>query len=369
MSPLKIVHFITSIDRKSGGTTTYMQLLTERISKEVEVIIATGITPDPVKITGAKVRYFDLSLKKLMLFRREAGKFLDEWKPDVVHINGIWELPNTIIQHCAQKRKIPVIISPHGMLEPWILSRNSGKKNLAMALYQRRSITVATCLHATALSEFEQIRKLGFKTDMKIIENGIKTEHIQIKKSWSKTNTILFLSRVDPKKGIENLIDALDILRKSFSEYRVIIAGEGDPAYIGSLKQRAKEKKVIHQFKFCGGIYGPGKWDLYRQADVFVLPTYSENFGIVIPEALACGTPVITTTGAPWNDLLEYQCGWWINTGPTPLAEALLDFAKKSDEELERMGRNGCELIHKKYSVEKMGEKMVDFYHSVLLRN
>jgi glycosyltransferase involved in cell wall biosynthesis len=369
MHKIKVLHFITSIDHCSGGTTTYLKLLAERISGEVDITIVTGRTSNPVKIKGVRIITLDLSILRLIGFRLKIGELLDELNPDIIHINGIWELPNTIIQNSAQKRKIPVIISPHGMLEPWILRRNPRKKNLALSLYQRQSIAKATCLHATAASEFDNIRKLGFRTDMAIIENGIKTDDIQLKESWKRTGAILFLSRVNPKKGLENLIDAIGRLKNVFKSYKIIIAGEGEPEYIETLKKRAANNQTGHQFVFCGGIYGKTKWDLYRQADVFVLPTHSENFGIVIAEALACGTPVITTTGAPWHDLTKYNCGWWIELGVEPLAESLLDFSVKTEQELEQMGRNGHRLINHKYTAEQMGTKMINLYHAVLQKN
>lgn len=369
MKKIKVLHFITSIDHRSGGTTTYMKLLTEGIAKDVEITIVTGITPNPVTIEGVKIITLDLSIRKLIGFRLKVGELLDELNPDIIHVNGIWELPNTIIQNAAQKRKIPVIISPHGMLEPWILRRNAHKKNLALSLYQRQSIANATCLHATAISEFENIRKLGFQTEMTIIENGIKTDQIRIKKSWKRTGNILFLSRVNPKKGIEILIDAIGKRPDLFSSWKIMIAGEGEETYIESLKQRASANGTSQQFIFYGGVYGQTKWDLYRQADVFVLPTHSENFGIVIAEALASGTPVITTTGAPWHDLTTYNCGWWIEHSVEALTEALADFASKTEQELAQMGRNGHRLINQKYTAEQMGSKMVNLYHSILQKN
>ncbi len=369
MNKIKVLHFITSIDHCSGGTTTYLKLLTEGISKEVDITIVTGQTSNPVKINGVRIITLDLSILKLIGFTLKVGEVLDELKPDIVHINGIWELPNTIIQNSAQKRKIPVIISPHGMLEPWILRRNPHKKNLALSLYQRQSITKATCLHATAVSEFDNIRKLGFRTDMAVIENGIKTDEIKLKKSWKKTGTILFLSRVNPKKGIENLIDAVGRLREVFKSYKIIIAGEGEPEYVQTLKQKTADNHTQDQFIFLGGIYGKTKWALYRESDLFVLPTHSENFGIVIAEALACGTPVVTTIGAPWHDLKKYNCGWWIEHGVDPLTEALLDFSGKTEQKLEQMGRNGHQLINRKYTAEQMGTKMINLYHSVLQKN
>ena len=367
MQKIKVVHFITSIDKSSGGTTTYLKLLTEQIAAEVDITVVAGLTPSPVPLSGVKVRHFDMSGKKLFQFKKEIASFLDELKPDLVHINGIWELPNVVMQNVAEKKGIPVIISPHGMLEPWIMNKNRLKKVVAMILYQRKSIKKANCLHATAESEQNNILELGFNNHIEIIENGIKTENVRIKKSWERTKTILFLSRVHPKKGIENLIDAIVEMNGQFSTYKVIIAGEGDPAYVDQLKARVRKKQVDENlFDFRGGVYGEAKWELYRQADVFALPTYSENFGIVIPEALISGTPVITTVGAPWKDLEQYHCGWWIKCGVEPLKEALSGFVEKSESELKEMGLNGQRLVEEKYTDRSMGKKMVQLYKSQL---
>jgi len=366
MPRLKVVHFITSIDRRSGGTTSYLQLLTQAIAGQADVTIVAGITPNPVEVKGVRVIHVDLSRPKLMNFRSVSGELLDQLKPDILHINGIWELPNTIIQRSAKRRNIPVIISPHGMLEPWIMKHNKLKKKVALWLYQDRSLRQASCLHATAPAEMENIRTLGYTNTMTVIENGISTAHLSLKKSWKRTHTILFLSRINPKKGIEFLIEAIAGLKAEIADYRIIVAGEGSPQYINTLKQKANGHGVGTRFSFPGGVYGDQKWELYRSADLFVLPTHSENFGIVIPEALACGTPVITTVGAPWKELRRRKCGWWIDIGTEPLKKTLREFLKLTEHELEQMGRNGSALVDEKYTAEAMGKKMIQLYKSQL---
>ena len=113
---------------------------------------------------------------------------------------------------------------------------------------------------------------------------------------------------------------------------------------------------------FCGGVYGDEKWRLFRCADVFVLPTYSENFGIVVAEALACGTPVITTIGTPWQDLEGMHCGWYTEIGVRPTTQALEAFLKLTEQELENMGRNGRRLVEEKYSSRRMAKEMLGLY-------
>jgi glycosyltransferase involved in cell wall biosynthesis len=112
-------------------------------------------------------------------------------------------------------------------------------------------------------------------------------------------------------------------------------------------------------------VYGEEKWQLFRKADVFVLPTFSENFGIAIAEALASGTPVITTKGTPWTDLVKYNCGWHTEIGTLPTVNALKEFLQLDEMTLESMGRNGRRLIEEKYSTQSMADEMMKLYKMV----
>lgn len=144
------------------------------------------------------------------------------------------------------------------------------------------------------------------------------------------------------------------------------IAGEGEETYINELKRRASDLGIADIIRFEGGVYGDRKWELFRQADLFVLPTHSENFGIVVAEALASGTPVVTTEGTPWGDLHDYDCGWWTAVGTEPTVAALRSFLELSEEELEKKGHNGRRLVEEKYSERKVAEEFVEMYNNIL---
>lgn len=179
-----------------------------------------------------------------------------------------------------------------------------------------------------------------------------------------KENLILIQS--PRKKGIEFLLEAVAIVKEQLTDYTINIAGEGDADYIASLKNKAKELGIEKLINFRGGVYGEEKWKLFREADVFVLPTYSENFGIVVGEALACGTPVITTKGTPWEELNTEHCGWWTEIGTEATKEALLSFLNISTCELQEMGYNGRKLIENKYSTKKIAHDMLLLYKKQL---
>lgn len=187
-----------------------------------------------------------------------------------------------------------------------------------------------------------------------------------MKDNWERKKQILFLSRIHVKKGIEFLLEAVAILKEQLTDYTINIAGEGDADYIASLKNKAKELGIEKLINFCGGVYGENKWNLFRDADIFVLPTYSENFGIVVGEALACGTPVITTKGTPWEELNTEHCGWWTEIGSKATKEALSSFLTLSVEELKKMGYNGRRLIENKYSTKKIAQDMYLLYNKIL---
>lgn len=358
---MKILHYIHSIDIIKGGTSTYMQLLASELGKLSKLYIVTHRSDAPVEMMNCQVHYIDCYILRRM--KREWTKLLNELQPDIIHINGCWRPQCAFAQKWAQDLGYKVVLTPHGMLEPWIIQRNYWWKKLpALWLYQKKAVQRAEYLHATAESEKENLLKLGYNPRIAVIPNGIEVNKIRMKESWKRNREILFLSRIHVKKGIELLLEAVAQLKEELKDYQVLIAGEGDETYIQTLKAKVHALNLSDQVQLIGGVYGAEKWKRFQQADLFVLPSYSENFGIVVAEALASGTPVLTTQGTPWQELETQNCGWWIELSVDEIVKALRAFINTSETTLEVMGRNGRRLVETKYSIEAIATKMKRLY-------
>ncbi len=360
---MKVLHYVPSLAVRTGGVAAYLAVLSLELGKLVDLHIATHDEGEQELETHNAVIH---RIPPSWLCYFSAKELLKELRPDVVHINGCWQPQLLFFQRAAQSLRIPVVLSPHGMLEPWILRRHYWtRKWPAIQLYQRGLVKRADYLHATADTEKDNLLRLGWNSRVTVIPNAVNIEDLPIKDNWSPKRRILFMSRLHVKKGIELLLEALSHLKPDLEGYEVIIAGEGEPDYVEMLKKAAISFGLSEVVKFIGGVYGAEKVSLLQSADFFVLPTYSENFGIVVAEALACGTPVITTQGTPWKELEDYACGWYIQVGLGALENRLQKAISVPEEELKRMGLHGRKLVENKFTVQAVAQKFLGIYKTL----
>lgn len=374
---MKILHYINTLDRSFGGTTTYMQMLALSLRSRAELVFVADASQNPVEISGAKVIFMQSKWYSRSRYKKEWTAILDAEKPDVVHINTIWLPQCAWAQLWAEQKGYKCALTVHGMLEPWIVNRNRLKKKLGMIFFQRRQLQTALWQTVTAIEEKKHV--IQYYSDCKIadvanlnidvIPIGIDSESIAKKCASLKSDGekyILFLSRIHPKKGIEILLEALCRVREKIAGYKVKIAGEGDSDYVEKLKNFCSENNLNNIVEFVGGIYGDDKWCMISNASVLVLPTYSENFGLVVAEAMSASIPVITTNTTPWLILADTDSGWCVPVGVEHVADALADFASLSADELQQKGRNAFSVISREYSLGMMGEKLMSFYKKML---
>lgn len=356
-----VLHIISSIDISSGGPSRSVpQTCLELAKLGVNVEIITQVTENPVIIPkNKKLKVSYKSINELYIF----GSNLNKDRVDLIHIQHIWTPYVNVMAYWARKKNIPYLITPRGMLEPWILERNSWKKKIALFLYQSKALHKANHIHATAQLEANNIRKIGLPNPITIIPNGINLSEVKSIKSNYGSKKMIFLSRIHPKKGIELLLEAWRNINTQ--NWILEIAGNGDESYIKSLENSSLDLKNV---KFVGSKYEESKWDFIRSADVMVLPTFSENFGIVVAEALAVGVPVLTTFGAPWKDLKTYRCGWWIDLTVEKLQTTLLSIFETSTNEFEKMGERGVDLVKKKYNIKAISKEIKSLYEKILIQ-
>ncbi len=177
-------------------------------------------------------------------------------------------------------------------------------------------------------------------------------------------NRLLFTGRVTPIKGLVNVVAALPIT----NGWRLRIVGPDQDGHTGELKALAEKEGVADRIDFVGPKYDEALAQEYLNADCFILPSFSENFGSVVVEALAAGVPVIASKGTPWAELVERKCGWWVDNDPETLARTIQAMMALSDGEREAMGARGRALVEAKYQWPAIGRQMLAAYRSVLPR-
>ncbi len=374
MAVKRITHVIPSMGENSGGPPRSVGEICGALANLCSVRIVSGVGESDSLVPLSPAVLLELVPKGRRSLANPLGglkfgsflqKVVCDGSMDICHQHGLWLRVSHQTTTIARRNKIPLILSPRGMLEPWALNSKKWKKKLAWALYQRRDLQIATAFHATADSEAESIRRLGFEQPIAVIPNGVDLpEMVHRKDKTSEKRTALFLSRINPKKGLPMLLDAWKQVAPA--EWRLVIAGNDDSNHLPVVKRKIRELGLGDRVEIAGALFGKAKESAYRSADLFVLPSYSENFGIVVAEALGYGVPVLTTTGCPWKELQTHNCGWWVDPTPVGIESGLASALAQRGEELREMGLKGRKLVEDHYQWPGIAERMLEFYEWVL---
>ncbi len=289
--------------------------------------------------------------------------------PDLVHDNGLWLRHNHWLARMCARESIPRVASVRGMLEPWAFKHKQWKKRAAWLLYQRRDLESADLLHVTGELEAASVAAFRLRPPIQVIPNGVelpKLEDIRRRESSGAQGmrTALFLGRIYPIKGLPMLIKAWDLVRPA--GWRLKIVGPDEAGHQAELERLVEATGLRDAISFPGPVLGDTKLAAFVDADLFVLSSHSESFGMAAAEALAHELPVLATRTTPWPMLEEKKCGWLVEPTVEGLADGLRRATSNDAQSLREMGREGRKLVEAQFGWDRIVGDFVRTYEQLI---
>ncbi|MGB6166374.1 MAG: hormogonium polysaccharide biosynthesis glycosyltransferase HpsP [Geitlerinemataceae cyanobacterium] len=385
--PLKILQIVPSISLVYGGPSQMVLGLSEALARQgVEVTVLTtnangdvGQPPlnvplnEPVSKNGYQVRYFSCSPLRRYKFSLELLRWLWKHAPeyDVAHIHALFSPVTTAAAWVARQRNLPYILRPLGTLDPADLQKKKWLKKIYAGSIESANLSGAAAVHFTTETEARISHRFGAKTRDLVIPLGVEPyvgEPVEIDCTQltlpSESPIVLFLSRIEPKKGLELLIPALECLHCEGLEFHFVMAGSNaqDPEYEAKIARKIQASSLLQCTTFAGFVTGDAKALLLRYADVFVLPSYYENFGIAVVEGMVAGVPVIISDRVQIADAVEESQSGWVASCDVEAVAAALREALQNPAERRRRGANAREYAIKYYSWDAIAEQTIQAY-------
>ena len=369
---MRVLQSIWSLASENGGPTRSTIGISKALASEGVDVMLVSHVPGKVSSAGQDelgacgVRFCEGRGNGLFTALEDSRRILDEFKPDIVHLQGLWKISTHAMNVMAAKRGIPIVISPRGMLDPWALSVKKWKKRLGLALYQRSDLRRAAAFHVTSDAESRHVRDFGLPQPIIQAANGVNLPScsaVRAKASEGNIHKALFLSRLHPGKGLLMLADAWAQLKPL--NWKMVVAGPDSYGHKATVEARLQALGIENSWEFVGELNDEAKWRALSDADLFIHPSASENFGISIAEALATGVPVITTKGCPWAEI-QNMCGWWIDRNVNSLVATMREAMALTDEQRQTMGEKGRHLICGKYSWPTIARQMIKGYEEIV---
>lgn len=361
-----------------GGPSHVLASWQQLINREHDAAIITTHGPHETQVRP--------ELSRIISFPRESPRFyyyskaLKDWLGDhikdydIVHIHSLFSYPSTLAARLARRRHIPYIIRPFGTLDRACIQNHYIRKRIYFDLIERKNIENAAFIHCTSEAEAQEVRRLVPGVCIKIIPPGLTPDEYNRKDESLPSNlrpiqdkkNILFLSRIHPGKGLELLLQAMAALREERKDFHLFLAGSGKKVYVDKMHALSRRLGLPDDVTFLGEVIGKEKMALYRNADMFILPSYHESFGVAVVEAMASGCPVLISNRVAIHDEIQRAGAGLIFS--TELKSLVAALRKLLDDEALRveMKAKARELVREKYDLRQSTKMLIQSYEQIL---
>ena len=386
---MKVLHVIPSIALKHGGPSVALPAMVRAVAGSgVSVDVAT--TNDdgpgrclnvpiatPVERDGGRYFFFPKQIefyKASWPFRSWIGKTAIDY--DLIHIHAVFSFTSIVAAHAARRKGVPYIVRPLGVLNRWgMKNRRHLVKQLSFQFVDGPVLRDAAAIHYTSEQEREEAESIGVRTRAFVLPIGLDTaqlrdqgagvDFLKNRPQLAGREIVLFLSRIDPKKGLDLLLEAWPQIVEKRPAVCLLIAGSGNEPYLTELRGKAEQLRVSDHIMWAGFLEGREKAGALGVARIFVLPSFSENFGIAAVEALAAGVPSVLTEGVGIAaELKRADAAIVVRPQAAELASAILMLL--SDQEFsKRLSAAGRTFANEHYSIQDMGRSLIAMYRAV----
>lgn len=376
---LNVMHVTPYLSRRGGGIPPVVWALANaQLNQGARVRIASVWDPDFEKDVpaGNQVEFFagrpvgpgmfSYSPELRNHFRKQT-----DWA-DVVHVHGMWVYACIAGRKLAGAQGIPLIVAPHGMVEPWALARSRLKKAIAWQLFEKRNFSSVHCFHALCPPEAHHLRQMGMDQPIAVVPNGIDLKDLDDRPPaeaagdrWPELagkKLLVFIARVHPKKGLCHLVEAWGRLGRDAADWQLVIAGPDEVNHLAEVMSVVQTAGCDESVTYIGPVYGQAKRDLLASAQAFVLPSFSEGFSMAVLEAMACSLPVLITPQCNFPQAIEAGAGIMMNPDVADTEQALRELVGISDSRRHAMGQAGRELVQREYTWSNAASKLLSVY-------
>jgi glycosyltransferase involved in cell wall biosynthesis len=380
---MKVLHVVPSLAQAHGGATRAVELMEEALVAQ-GVSVETAATDDDGDgqrngkpcgkrlDEGGRARWYFPRRSRFYKISPGFARWIDTHARDydLLHIHALFSFTSAVAARAARRAGVPYVIEPLGTLNAYGLTqRRPLLKRLSLRFIEGPLLRDAAAVRFTSRDEALEARRLGIPLREAVIPLGIATGPAPSPRAGPAASPrLLFLSRLDPKKNLEGLIDALAIARTEWPGVHLVVAGDGESGYVASLKMRAQMAGVHDCIRWAGYIEGEAKTQAFANADVFVLPSFSENFGLAVVEALAAGLPCVLGEGiGVAADVVRAEAAIATGTDPKSIASGLRRIIR-GDEQWRAMSANAQRLARENFSLDAMGTSLSQLYAGILNR-